>query len=139
MSLIRGVSACERLSCSRDLRQLFASYTSARTCYIPCLHYMRHNSTLRIHSGRPLERASIHVGNPQTRWRPDWLVRFSKARLAAWSGAAISASRSAAKRFKNPRRGDSRRVAPHWRPGATRVPRVLVCLAGLKLRFPDMV
>jgi hypothetical protein len=128
MSLIRGISACERLSCSRDLRQLFASYASARTCYTPCLHYMRHNSTLRIHSGKPLERASIHVGNPQTRWRPDWLVRFSKARLAAWSGAAISASRSAAKRFKNPRRGGSRRVAPRRDPSVSLAKAALVLL-----------
>jgi hypothetical protein len=58
MSLIRGVSACDRLSCSRDLRQLFASYASVQTCYIPCLHYMRHNRTLRIRSGRPLGRAT---------------------------------------------------------------------------------
>jgi hypothetical protein len=58
MSLIRGVSACERLSYSRDIRQLFASYASVRTCYIPCLHYMRHNRTLRIRSRRRLERAT---------------------------------------------------------------------------------
>jgi hypothetical protein len=58
MSLIRRVSACDRLSCSRDLRQLFASYASVQTCYIPCLYYMRLNSTLRIRSGRPLERAT---------------------------------------------------------------------------------
>jgi len=28
---------------------------------------------------RDSHRRSDHVGNPQTRWRPDWLVRFSKA------------------------------------------------------------
>lgn len=120
MSLIRGVSACDRLSCSRDLRQLLASYASVRTCYIPCLYYMRFNSTLRIRSGRPLETATedrIMLEIPKPAGGLIGWYDFPK-RPAAWSGAAISASRSAVKRFENPRRGISQRVAPRRDPCA---------------------